>query len=161
MIKTPATVDTSMPQNTADPMITRDTAPAPDASMSGTTPRMNAKAVMRIGRKRSFAASSAASIAGFPCSRCALANSTMRIAFLAARPMSMTRPTWTNTLFSSPWSQMPKKAPKATSGVPSRTAKGSVQLSYIAASRRKTKSTAIRKVGADGGAVFSWYESPE
>ena len=61
---------------------------------------MKAKAVIRIGRKRSLAASSAASSTDMPASCWALANSTIRIAFLAARPTSMIRPTWTNTLLS-------------------------------------------------------------
>ena len=44
------------------PITLRASAPAPDAVSSGTTPRMKAKAVIRIGRSRSFAADSAASI---------------------------------------------------------------------------------------------------
>ena len=61
---------------------------------------MKAKAVIRMGRKRRRAASSAASCAGLPSSCFTFANSTMRIAFLAARPMSMISPTWTYTLLS-------------------------------------------------------------
>ena len=48
-----------MPENTVMPITLRASAPAPVAVSSGTTPRMNAKAVIRIGRNRSFAASSA------------------------------------------------------------------------------------------------------
>ena len=70
-------------------------APAPLASISGTTPRMNAKAVIKMGRNRSRADSSAASSMDMPSSCLALANSTIRIAFLAARPISMMRPIWT------------------------------------------------------------------
>ena len=55
-----------MPENTAMPITLRASAPAPDAVSSGTTPRMNANAVIRIGRKRSFAADSAASTSGLP-----------------------------------------------------------------------------------------------
>jgi hypothetical protein len=62
------------------------------ASISGITPMMNAKAVIRIGRNRSRAASSAASTAVLPLSRSIFANSTIRMAFLAARPISITRP---------------------------------------------------------------------
>src|SRR5262245_31828638 len=58
-------------------------------------------------------------------------------------------------------SHTPKNAPRATSGEPSRTAHGSRQLSYIAASRRKTNTMARMKVGAAGGATFSWYERLE
>ena len=89
---TPSAVAISIPQNTAVPMTFWDAAPAPLASISGTTPRMKAKAVIKIGRKRSRADSSAASSTDWPSSCLALANSTIRIAFLAARPTSMIRP---------------------------------------------------------------------
>ena len=46
-----------------------------------------------IGRKRRRAASMAASRRLWPCSQSSLANSTMRIAFFAARPMMVIRPT--------------------------------------------------------------------
>ena len=95
MMNTPRNVATSMPQKTAVPMTFCAPAPAPLASMSGTTPRMKANAVIRMGRKRSRAASSAASWTGCPPSCFAFATSTIRIAFLAARPMSMMSPTWT------------------------------------------------------------------
>ena len=96
MMNTPRNVATSMPQKTAVPMTFCAPAPAPLASMSGTTPRMKANAVIRMGRKRRRAASSAASCADLPSFSClTFATSTMRIAFLAARPMSMTSPTWT------------------------------------------------------------------
>ncbi len=84
-----------MPQNTAVPMTFCAPAPAPLASISGTTPRMKAKAVIRMGRKRSRADSIAASWTDLPPSCLALANSTIRIAFLAASPTSMMRPIWT------------------------------------------------------------------
>ena len=88
----PITLAASIPPITVVPMIWRATDPAPVAVHSGTQPRMNAKDVIKIGRRRSLAPSSAASAKGFPCSYCSLANSTMRIAFLAAKPMSMTSP---------------------------------------------------------------------
>ena len=53
-------VDAIMPLNTARPSETRALAPAPVAVTSGTTPRMNANDVIRIGRKRTRAASTAA-----------------------------------------------------------------------------------------------------
>ena len=53
--------------------------------------------VIRIGRRRVSAASSAASTTDLPASRSSRANSTMRIAFLLDMPMSMTSPTWQNT----------------------------------------------------------------
>ena len=81
-----------MPPNTVVPIDWRLAAPAPVAIISGTTPRMKAKAVIRIGRSRSRAASIAASTISRPSSRRRLANSTIRIAFLAASPISMTKP---------------------------------------------------------------------
>ena len=90
---TPRMVATSMPANTAIPMTLRPSAPAPEARTSGKTPRMNAKAVMRMGRSRSFAASIAASMKPRPFFFWAsLANSTMRMAFFAASPTSMMSP---------------------------------------------------------------------
>src|SRR5262249_54963128 len=59
-------VEASMPLNTAMPIDLRELAPAPVASTSGNTPRMKAKEVMRMGRKRARAASSAASTIGLP-----------------------------------------------------------------------------------------------
>ena len=81
------------------PMTLRASAPAPLATSSGSTPSMNEKAVIRIGRNRSRAADSAASRADSPSSDFNFANSTIRIAFLAAIPISMTNPIWANTLF--------------------------------------------------------------
>ena len=64
----------------------------PLATHNGTHPRMNANDVIRIGRSLSFAPSSAASTRLIPSSSRATANSTIRIAFFAARPMSMITP---------------------------------------------------------------------
>jgi hypothetical protein len=50
------------------------------------------EAVIKIGRKRRRADSSALWIGFVSC--LALANSTMRIAFFAASPISMMRPIW-------------------------------------------------------------------
>ena len=89
----PIIVAAVMPNTTVVPSTWRDVAPAPVAVASGSAPKMNANDVMRIGRRRSRAPSIAASTSGMPrwCER--RANSTMRIAFLAASPISMTRPT--------------------------------------------------------------------
>ena len=99
----------NIPPMTAVPMICRPTAPAPDAIARGRTPRMNANAVIKIGRSRSRAAASAASIIDLPPSYSAFANSTMRIAFFADSPMSMTRPIWAYTLFSNARNQSASK----------------------------------------------------
>ena len=53
-------VAASMPPMTPVPTESRAPAPAPLENASGATPRMNASEVIRIGRKRSRAASSAA-----------------------------------------------------------------------------------------------------
>ena len=82
----------NMPHSTVMPMDTREAAPAPEAVTNGTTPRINAKDVMMMGRRRSLAAPTAAVIASSPCSCFILANSTIKIAFLAARPISNTMP---------------------------------------------------------------------
>ena len=90
----PIVVANSMPANTPVPIEWRLAAPAPLASISGSTPRMNANDVMRIGRSRSRAASTAASRIDMPCPRSSFANSTIRIAFFAASPTTVIRPTW-------------------------------------------------------------------
>ena len=91
-IKTASNVAVNMPLKTAVPSDRRAAELAPVASTSGNTPRMNAKDVMRIGRSRRCAASIAASRTLFPCSWLSLANSTIRIAFFAARPIRVTMP---------------------------------------------------------------------
>ena len=88
-------VEASMPLATAMPSDCRDAAPAPVARISGTTPRIKVKDVMRIGRKRRRAASTAASRMERPSARRWRAISTMRMAFLAESAMSRTRPIWT------------------------------------------------------------------
>ena len=84
-----------MPLNTVMPIDALALAPAPLATTSGATPRMKAKEVITIGRKRARAASTAASKIGMPSARISRANSTIRIAFFAESAMSRTRPIWT------------------------------------------------------------------
>ena len=55
----PNVVTPIMPENTAVPSVWRGSAPAPTAQTSGTTPKMKASEVIRIGRSRSRAASTA------------------------------------------------------------------------------------------------------
>src|SRR5881398_561140 len=62
--KTARQVEAIMPENTVMPIDLRALAPAPVASTSGTTPRMKANEVIRIGRKRARAASIADSMIG-------------------------------------------------------------------------------------------------
>ena len=138
-------VTPSMPLNTATPSATRISAPAPLASTSGTTPRMKAKEVIRIGRSRSLDASTVASKAVLPSSCSCLANSTIRMAFLLARPTSTTRPICVKMLLSIRASQMPAMAASKHIGTIRMIAIGSDQLSYCAASTRKTNTTASGK----------------
>ncbi len=97
-ISTPRMVATSIPLKTVIPITFLPSAPAPEAVSKGVTPRIKANAVIRIGLKRSFAADIAASKRGTPFSCSALANSTIRIAFLATSPMSNTSPICAKTL---------------------------------------------------------------
>ena len=60
----PKSVTPIMPLKTAVPSDCRISEPAPLASTRGTTPRMKANEVMRIGRNRKREASMVASIAG-------------------------------------------------------------------------------------------------
>ena len=83
---------TNIPLNTTIPITIRACEPAPVAVSNGTTPKINAKAVIKIGRKRSFAATIAASKIGTPLSYSSLANSTIKIAFLATNPINNTKP---------------------------------------------------------------------
>src|SRR4051812_26254567 len=98
----PKTVTPSMPLKTAVPSATRISAPAPAARTRGTTPRMKANEVIRIGRRRCFEASTVASKRPRPWSCSCLANSTIRMAFLLARPTSTTSPIWVKMLLSMP-----------------------------------------------------------
>ena len=81
-----------MPPITPVPMAWRALAPAPEETNSGNTPRMKASEVIRIGRRRRRAASTVASRRLRPACCSATANSTIRIAFFAARPITVIRP---------------------------------------------------------------------
>src|SRR5208282_6591729 len=104
-------------------------APEPLAIASGRQPRINAKEVIRIGRNRNLAPVSAAVLRSWPFSYLSLANSTIRIAFLAARPKSTIRPTCAYILNSIPQIHNAANAPHTAIGVLSRTLKGRDQLS--------------------------------
>ena len=91
-----------------------------------------------IGRRRMRQASMAASAKVMPCSYCALANSTIRIALRADRPMVVSRPTLKNTSLDSPRSSVNSSAPMIPSGTTSITENGIDQLSYSAARQRNT-----------------------
>jgi hypothetical protein len=84
-----------MPVNTVMPIDLRAPAPAPLASTSGATPRMKANEVMRMGRNRARAPSTADSTTALPSARISRATSTIRMAFLADSAISSTSPIWT------------------------------------------------------------------
>ncbi len=130
-----------MPQKTAVPMATRISAPAPLAIISGSTPKANANEVIKIGRNRNRLASMTASSRFWPASCNWRANSTIRMAFLHARPISTTMPIWVKRLLSKPRAHTPRMAKSRLRGTTRMMASGSDQLSYWAASTRKTIST--------------------
>jgi hypothetical protein len=134
-----------MPESTATPIALRSSAPAPVAIASGTTPSEKARDVITIGRSRSREASTAASAGGSPSASRWRANSTIRIAFLAARPISTMKPICVSTLLSPPTALTPSSAASTASGVIRMIAMGSAQLSYWADRNRKTNSTASTK----------------
>ena len=86
-------VPIAMPAAMTRPIEKRALAPAPDAMISGTTPKTMAAVVIRIGRSRTRAASMIASCFGIPASRCWLANCTIRMPCLVMSPISVIRPT--------------------------------------------------------------------
>ena len=83
-----------MPPITPVPMSFWLPAPAPVEMASGETPAMKASEVIRIGRRRSRAASIAAASGAAPRCSASWANWTIRMAFLADRPMVVSMPTW-------------------------------------------------------------------
>ena len=89
----PSTVAAIIPPITPVPTAIRLAAPAPLASTSGTMPIVKASEVMMIGRRRKRAAALTASMRERPRSSSSMANSTIRIAFFAASPMIVMRPT--------------------------------------------------------------------
>ena len=91
-----------MPPSTPVPMACWLFDAAPEAMARGTTPKMKASEVMTIGRKRSVDASMVASTSDLPGFQRSLANSTIRIAFLAERPMIVMRPILKYTSLGSP-----------------------------------------------------------
>ncbi len=81
-----------IPPNTVNPIVLRATAPAPVANTNGITPKINAMDVIKMGRNLSLTASTVDCINSSPLSTLTLAYSTIRIAFLAARPISVIKP---------------------------------------------------------------------
>jgi hypothetical protein len=81
------------PVSSTMPIARRPAAPAPVAMANGTTPNTIAAVVIRIGRRRTAAASSMAASFAIPCRCSSLANCTIRMPCLLMRPSSVTNPT--------------------------------------------------------------------
>ena len=122
-----------MPPITPVPMARWLAPPAPVDVARGTTPSVKASEVMMIGRNRRCAAASADSSALRPCACRSFANSMIRIAFFADKPMMVIRPTWKYTSFSKPRPVTASSTPSTPSGTTRITASGIDQLSYSAA----------------------------
>ena len=117
---------------------------------------MKANEVIRIGRSRSRQASWVASKRGMPDWCFALANSTMRIAFLLASPTRTTKPIWVKMLMSMPASATPATEQRMHIGTTRITASGRDQLSYCPASTRNTSTTAPPKTNIVVCPAMSW-----
>ena len=123
-------VAVSMPPSTVQPNVWRLWAPAPEANTKGRMPKMNASEVMMMGRKRRRTASSVACTSGIPRSTRSLANSMMRMAFFADKPIRVIMPIWAYTLFVSLGRKnSARMAPKIPTGTASSTENGIDQLS--------------------------------
>ena len=114
-------------------------------------------AVIKMGRKRSWAAVVAASKMALPWARCLAANSTIKMAFLLASAMSSTIPICVYTLLSKPRIIKAMIVPSTARGTTRITAAGFVQLSYCAASTRNTRMMARANTRmASEPTFFSW-----
>src|SRR5471030_1245884 len=89
MTRTPMMVPRSIPPTAVVPIVRFPIAPGPVARTNGIRPAMKAKDVIRIGRKRNFPPSMAASLMLTPSWCRCTANSTIRIAFLPSSPTNM------------------------------------------------------------------------
>src|SRR5215831_10193755 len=97
---------------------------------------MNEKEVIRIGRSRVRAACTAALRGVTPSSSFWRANSTIRIAFLAARPTRTTKPIWARMSIGKPRASKPVTDARRHIGTIKTIASGSFQLSYCATKTR-------------------------
>src|SRR5262245_7936624 len=100
---------------------------------------MNERDVIRIGRRRVRAACTAASAEATPSFSFWRANSTMRMAFLAARPTRTTKPICARMSMGMPRASRPVTEASRHIGKIRTIANGSFQLSYCATRTRKTK----------------------
>ena len=87
-------VEKIIPENITTPTVNLLASPGPDPIIRGTTPAIVDNEVIRIGLSLIFAASKIAFSISLPSALNWFANSTIRIPFLAARPIKMIRPIW-------------------------------------------------------------------
>ncbi|MNS04868.1 hypothetical protein D3C72_362560 [compost metagenome] len=118
----------------ATPIAWRVSEPAPTPRAIGAMPRIIAKVVIRIGRRRIGAALRSASNIGRPSSRNWLVNSTSRMAFLVTRPISVMMPMIEMIESVCLASNRANSAPTMASGSESMMVKGWMKLSNCAAS---------------------------
>jgi len=110
------------------------------------TPKMNERDVIRIGRRRVRAACTAASPEATPSSSFWRANSTIRMAFLAAKADENDEADLRQDVsMGMPRASMPVPMRAGTSARSGRLPNGSFQLSYCATRTRKTKRAAVPK----------------
>ena len=88
---TPKMVPINIPPTAPVPIDLFPAAPAPVDTINGMIPKMNAKEVIKIGLKRASAPSIAACTIDSPDRLLDTANYTIRMAFLANKPISMIR----------------------------------------------------------------------
>lgn len=129
MKKIPQRVAKIIPPITPVPTEWRLAAPAPELKTRGITPKMKVREVIRIARKRSLAAARAASLGNRPSLRLSTANSTIKMAFLAERAISVTRPIWKYTSLLRSRKLIAMSAPSIPKGTPISTLKGKDQRS--------------------------------
>src|SRR5690606_1606963 len=147
IIKIPIKVAAPIPPNTVQPIVWRENAPAPVDIIRGIIPKINAKDVIMIGLSRNFTASKVASNSGIPMSTRSLANSTIKIAFLQAKPIIVTNPICAYMLLSNAgMNNNVKIAPNTPSGTDNKIENGTDQLSYSDASNRNTKTIHRAKI---------------
>src|ERR1700739_4234580 len=94
---------------------------------------MKANDVIRIGRRRRRQASITASSRSLPSASMSRANSTIRMAFLAASPTSTMKPIWVRMLTSWPMMRTPTVAASKHIGTIRMTENGRLQLTNCAA----------------------------
>ncbi len=144
----PNSVTPSIPLNTAVPSDRRDLPRhrVSSASTSGTTPKMNANEVIRIGRSRSRQASRVALAGERPLLPFAWRTRRSESRFCSPGRRARRNPIWVKRLTSRA-RPLDRQGPSRSRhiGTTKITASGSFQLSYWAAKTKKTKTTVVPK----------------